>query len=140
MNLASAFMDVVVDGLMVMQARKDEENGSQNLQTYSWQLLGLGGIFAGVAGGIITQYYNTLWIFYIFGFMGFLIALSGFLMSAEIEADQMGVINMSLGERVKKNCSDIKTGFKVKELWRSFIFFFLLGCLVPTFSDFFYYY
>ena len=31
MNLSSAFMDVVVDGLMVMQARKDPENGSQNL-------------------------------------------------------------------------------------------------------------
>lgn len=31
MNLASAFMDVVVDGLMVMQARKDQANGSQNL-------------------------------------------------------------------------------------------------------------
>ena len=43
MNLASAFMDVVVDGLMVMQARRDQTNGSQDLQTYSWQLLGLGG-------------------------------------------------------------------------------------------------
>ena len=31
MNLASAFMDVVVDGLMVMQSRKDQANGSQNL-------------------------------------------------------------------------------------------------------------
>ena len=54
MNLASAFMDVVVDGLMVMQARRDTANGSQNLQTFSWQLLGLGGIIGGVAGGVIT--------------------------------------------------------------------------------------
>jgi MFS family permease len=96
-------------------------------------LLGIGGIFAGVAGGLITQYYDTHWIFYIFGFMGFLISLSGFLMSADIEADQMLVINLTLKQRVKKNFSDIKTGFKVKELWKSFIFFFLLGCLVPTF-------
>lgn len=79
------------------------------------------------------MYYDTLLIFYIFGFLGFLIAISGFLMSKDIEADQMGVIEMSLGSRVKKNFADIKTGFKVKELWRSFIFFFLLGCLVPTF-------
>ena len=28
----------------------------------------------------------------------------------------------------------------MKELWKSFLFFFLLGCLVPSFSDFFYYY
>ena len=41
---------------------------------------------------------------------------------------------------MRQNFSDIKTGFKVRELWRSFLFFFLLGCLVPSFSDFFYYY
>lgn len=140
MNLASAFMDVVVDGLMVMQARRDQINGSQDLQTYSWQLLGLGGIVGGVSGGLITQYYDTHIIFYIFGFLGFLIMLSGLAMSKEIEADQLTVIQMSLSARVKQNCADIKTGFKVRELWRSFIFFFLLGCLVPTFQDFFYYY
>jgi len=41
---------------------------------------------------------------------------------------------------VKQNFSDIRQGFKVHELWRSFLFFFLLGCLVPSFGDFFYYY
>ena len=41
---------------------------------------------------------------------------------------------------MRQNFHDIKTGFRVKELWRSFLFFFLLGCLVPSFSDFFYYY
>lgn len=47
---------------------------------------------------------------------------------------------MGLRQRVSQNYADIKTGFKVRELWRSFIFFFLLGCLVPSFGDFFYYY
>ena len=74
-----------------------------------------------------------MYVFYIYGFLGFLIALSGFLMRSEIESDQFAVINMSLTQRVKQNWTDIKIGFKVKELWRSFIFFFLLGCLVPTF-------
>ena len=41
---------------------------------------------------------------------------------------------------MRQNFIDIKTGFKVSELWKSFLFFFLLGCLVPTFQDFFYYY
>ena len=72
--------------------------------------------------------------------MGFLIMVSGYLMNSDIEAEQISIIQMSLGQRVKQNFSDIKTGFKVKELWRSFLFFFLLGCLVPTFQDFFYYY
>ena len=52
----------------------------------------------------------------------------------------MTVINMSLGQRVRQNCSDIKLGFKVKELWKSFLFYFLFGCMVPSFGDFFYYY
>ena len=80
-------MDVVVDGLMVMQARRDQLNGSQDLQTYSWQLLGFGGIIGGVSGGLITQYYDTHFIFFIFGFLGFLIMLSGLAMDKDIEAD-----------------------------------------------------
>ena len=87
MNLASAFMDVVVDGLMVMQSRRDQTNGSQNLQTYSWQLLGFGGIIGGLLGGVITQYYDSHLVFYIFGSLGFLIMLSGLAMSTEIEAE-----------------------------------------------------
>ena len=43
-------------------------------------------------------------------------------------------------ERMRTNFNEIRVGFRVKELWRSFIFFFLLGCLVPTFQDFFYYF
>ena len=87
MNLASAFMDVVVDGLMVMQARKDQANGSQNLQTFSWQMLGLGGIIGGISGGLITQYYDSHYVFYIFGFLGFLIMCSAASMSNSIEAE-----------------------------------------------------
>ena len=87
MNLASAFMDVVVDGLMVMQSRRDQENGSQDLQTFSWQLLGVGGIIGGVAGGFITQYVDSHFVFYIFGVMGMAIFISGCTISNEIEAD-----------------------------------------------------
>ena len=61
-------------------------------------------------------------------------------MSKAIEEEHMSVINLSVGQRVRQNFSDIKTGFRVRELWKSFIFFFLLGCLVPSFQDFFYYY
>jgi len=60
-------------------------------------MLGLGGIIGGVAGGLITQYFSSYLVFYIFGVIGFLIALSGFMMSSDIEADQITVIQMSLG-------------------------------------------
>ena len=96
-------------------------------------MLGLGGIIGGVSGGLITQFTDTHYVFYIFGIMGFLIMVAACLMDSAIEAEQLGVINMSLCNRVSTNFSDIKTGFKVRELTRSVIFFLLLGCLVPTF-------
>ena len=103
-------------------------------------MLGIGGIIGGVSGGLITQYTNAHYVFYIFGLMGFLIMIAACSMDNAIEAEQLGVINMSLCNRVSTNFSDIKTGFKVRELTRSVIFFLLLGCLVPTFQDFFYYF
>lgn len=47
-------MDVVVDGLMVTQSRIDPDYGSEDLQTISWVMLGLGGITGSVTGGYIT--------------------------------------------------------------------------------------
>jgi len=37
-----------------------------------------------------------MYVFYIYGFIGFLISLSGFLMSPAIEADSQIIINLSL--------------------------------------------
>jgi hypothetical protein len=43
-SAAGAVMDVVVDGLMVINSRKDPNFGSEELQSYSWGFYGLGGI------------------------------------------------------------------------------------------------
>ena len=50
-NLGQAFMDVVCDGLMVINARKDPKAGSEELQTYSWIMYGAGGIFGSLMSG-----------------------------------------------------------------------------------------
>lgn len=47
---------------------------------------------------------------------------------------------MSLGERSRKVFFDVANGLKLKELHSSIIFFILMGCMVPSFSDFLYYY
>ena len=96
-------------------------------------MLGIGGIIGGISGGLITQYTDTHYVFYIFCMMGLLIMIAACAMDNAIEAEQLGVINMSLGTRISTNFKEIRTGFKVKELSQSVIFFFLLGCLVPTF-------
>ena len=47
---------------------------------------------------------------------------------------------MSLIDRIKSNFRDIKTGFKIKAFHRALLFFVILGTLVPSFTDYFYYY
>ena len=50
-------------------------------------MLGIGGIIGGVSGGLITQYTDTHYVFYIFGLMGFLIMCSACAMDSAIEAE-----------------------------------------------------
>jgi len=89
-------MDVVVDGLMVVQQRRDPTSGSEDLQTYSWCLVGVGGVIGSLTGGFLTQYDATRWCFLIASVVGFLIAFSGLLMDKKLEQDSDALINMSL--------------------------------------------
>jgi hypothetical protein len=52
--LSEAFVNVVADAIMCVQARKDPENGSQDLIAFSWMASGVGGILGSVVGGIMT--------------------------------------------------------------------------------------
>lgn len=52
--LSEAFVNVVADAIMCVQARKDPENGSQDLIAFSWMASGVGGILGSVIGGIMT--------------------------------------------------------------------------------------
>ena len=111
-----AVMDVVVDGLMVCQSRLNKENGSEELQTYSWALVGLGGVIGGLLGGYLTQYELTDVVFYIIACFGLLVAFTACMMNSKIEASSDRIINMSLCQRTRSNFKDLYKGFKIKEL------------------------
>jgi len=53
-NLSVAMMDVIVDSLMVIQSRHYPEGGSEELQTFSWCMMGVGGIVGSLAAAILT--------------------------------------------------------------------------------------
>ena len=67
-----------------------------------------------------------------------LTAIVGYFMSNKFENRILN--DMSFKERLKSNFRDMKIGFKIKELRRSILFFILLGALVPSFADYFFYY
>ena len=50
-----AIMDVVLDGLMVQQSRKDPKSGSEDLQAFSWAIAGGAGIIGYVIGGEMSD-------------------------------------------------------------------------------------
>ena len=111
MAFSSAFMDVIVDGLMVCQSRLDPENGSEELQAFSWAAVGIGGVIGGILGGELVEIGQSMIVFYILSAVGFAIALSGCMMSKKIEKSSQKIISMSLCQRTKVNLVEIKKGF-----------------------------
>ena len=67
-------------------------------------------------------------------------AISGCAMSQSLEESSEKVISMTLCQRTKQNFSDIAKGFKIRELYRTLLYFVLMGSVVPSFADYFYYY
>lgn len=55
-QINQAFLDVVVDAMMVSESRADAESGSQDLQGLSWMLLSIGGILGSVCSAYFTEY------------------------------------------------------------------------------------
>jgi hypothetical protein len=47
---------------------------------------------------------------------------------------------MTVIERIKFNLVNIKEGLKIRELWKTLLFFVLTALIVPSFGDYLYYY
>lgn len=61
-------------------------------------------------------------------------------MDKSLEKDPTELINCTLWARTKANVRDVVAGAKLPELYRSIIFFMIMGCSIPNFTDFLYYY
>ena len=53
-NLSEAFVNVMADALLCIQARRDPRDGSQNLIALSFMSNGFGGVVGGITGGLMT--------------------------------------------------------------------------------------
>ena len=103
-------------------------------------MVAVGGISGSLAGGYLTEYGFPYWCFFIKAMIGFLICFSGFLMDKKLENDTKELIEMGNGSRAALNIKNVWQGFKLPELWRSILFFLIMGSCIPSFSTFMYYY
>jgi len=76
--MPEAFVNVVTDAILCVEARKDEKNGTKNLFSLVWLASALGGIMGGAIGGLITEYSHPKYIFLAYSFMGLLISYFGY--------------------------------------------------------------
>ena len=101
-----------VDGLMVVQQRKDKVSGSADLQTWSWLILSIGAILASLLGGFLTEYNAEHWCFILKAMTGFCVAFFALFMNREIEHENVEVIKASVCNRFKQNFKTMCYGFK----------------------------
>lgn len=57
-NLSVAAMDVIVDSIMIVQSRAYPDDGSEELQSFSWACLGMGGVVGSLAAAFLTEKYT----------------------------------------------------------------------------------
>ena len=84
-RLSGAFLDVIVDALMVVYSKQDEEDGSEELQSLSWGALGVGGMFSSIAGAYLTQYHHPKYTYLIYSFYGLIVMYLGLNLSKDDE-------------------------------------------------------
>ena len=140
-SAGGAFMDVVVDGLMVISSRQDPTSGSEELQAYSWGFYGLGGI----VGCLLSGYFlgpmaNPYPCFYMMTVFGASVGISGLFIDKSLEENQTEMVRMGLIKRSKLVFGEVAKGLKLKELYTAVIYQTILGAVVPSFSAYLYYY
>ena len=80
-----AFTNVVIDAILVVQAKRDLENGSQDLMSLSWISNGIGGVTGCIVGGLMTQYSHPKYSFLIVSIMGLVVGLNSLNLTKETE-------------------------------------------------------
>lgn len=80
-------MNVVTDAILVVQARKDPQNGSQEIVAFCWVAAGVGGLIGCLIGGVLTQFCHPRVSFLLYSTYGLVVAFNGSLLTKESEED-----------------------------------------------------
>lgn len=70
--IALAFNDVLSDTLLVVEARKDPQRGSEDLYTYTFSISCAFGVLGALLGAYFTEYLHPYWGLFLYSWFGLL--------------------------------------------------------------------
>jgi len=137
--MALAFINVVIDAIIIVQSRKDPQHGSQNLMSVAWMAMGVGGVIGCMGGGFLTQYSHPRYAFLAASGMGLIIALIGTCLTKEAEQNEAGIENseadnVGFWSNLKANLYQISLAIRMPEIYCVICFFVLNGLFSPSFG------
>ena len=142
-NLSIAFSDVIVDSLMVIQARRHPDSGSEDLNTFSWTCMSMGGLIGSFIAAILTDFYEPRYCFLFSSLMSLAIAFVAVKLDTALETEGLEAQEenqLGFWHDFKRNLGEIKEAFKIREFYSMIIYLIVKGALVPSFSSFGYYF
>lgn len=141
-NLSIAFSDVIVDSLMVIQARKFPDRGAEDLNSFSWLCMSFGGFFGSIAAAILTQHSEPQLCFIFSACMGLVIAFVASRLNVALEDDgrDPSAGSGSLIDDIKRNIGDMQEALRIREFYSMILYLIIGGFLVPNFGSFGYYF
>eukprot|EP00347_Sterkiella_histriomuscorum_P014137 403362023 len=144
-SMNMAFIDVVVDALMVQQSRRDIDQGSEDLQGLNWLFLAVGGISGSVCSAFFTQFLKPKYAFHLASIFGLIMVVFALFIDVKSEnIQETSQENLLRKEgflfNLKRNWKEIKVAVQIPEIYKTLAYLFLAGLIVPQFGDMTYYF
>ena len=138
-NLSQAFMDLIVDSIMVVQQRRDLKNGSELLRSYA-SFFQMSGLLTGSSlGGWMNQHYHPKWCFLVYSPFGLVVAIAGCCLSSEIDRD--GIEEMKgFWTDLQRTLAEMCKIPQIPVLYKVLGLIICSGFLDPSFGEFGFYF
>ena len=128
---------------MVTTARKDTERGAEELQSFNWMALAIGGLGGSITAAYLTDGYEPRHCFLVAAGFGLVLFISAIRMPVaveQIEPTDGAAEGPGFWADLKHNLKEVGEAFKLREFRNINIFILLTGFLVPSFNSFEYYF
>lgn len=102
-------------------------------------MLSISAFFGGLVASVLTGFVNPYVCFGVYSLFGLIVSFTSLKLSTEIE-ESGDFVKRTFCEECKFTYTTIRDHIKEPALYRSLIYFILLGLTVPSFDEFMYYF